>query len=592
MIHTDSSASSEQADRTGGELIIQTLKLQGVTHVFGYSGGAALPLFDAMSTVGNGMQLVATRHEQGASHMADGYARAGGAPGVTIVTSGPGATNTFTGIMTAQMDSIPTITITGQVPTHAIGTDAFQEARTTEMTRYITKSSQRIENGEQLIEATQNLFNTAISGRPGPVLMDVPKDISAAKIASPASNKTVPSREITEKSSFTASPLDQTLDAITRVATAWRKAKRPLILAGHGVLIADASALLTEIALKENTPVTTTLLGKGVFPETNSLSLGMLGMHGTAYANFAVMDADFVLAIGCRFDDRIIGDPKVFLKDAFVAHIDIDTKELGKTIQPTVSIQADAKQALQLLLAELEHTPPKARASWVKKIQTLKETYPLEYDDHALTMQQVIEAVWQKTKGNAIVSTDVGQHQMWAAQFWKTIRPNTWLSSGGAGTMGFGFPAAIGAQFAKPNETVIAFVGDGGFQMTLSELSTAVRYKLPIKIFVLDNNYLGMVRQWQELFYDNRESGVDMVDNPDFVALAKAYGAEGILIDSSKTLYTGIEQALDTTDCPTLIHVKVNRTDNVYPFIPAGAPYTAMLTKAPDTKLESPKGSS
>lgn len=563
---------------TGGEQIITTLREHDVTHVFGYVGGAALPLFDALATV-EGVELVATRHEQGAAHMADGFARASGRLGVAVVTSGPGAVNTFTGLMTAHMDSIPVAVISGQVPTHAIGTNAFQEAPVVAMAEHITKESVQADDPNKLGATVSDLIALATNGRPGGVLLDVPKDIGGA--AATASG-TAPIEYIPP------APDSQVVEAIM---DAWQKAERPVILAGHGVLIARAAERLLALAEATQTPVTTTLLGKGAFPESHPLSVGMLGMHGTAYANKTVLDADFIINIGSRFDDRIVGDPTVFGENAFIAHVDIDKNEIGKVITPDASIVSDAGLAISALHAAAQPDSP-SRHNWLAQVEQYKEQYPLQFEQGPeLTMQEVIQEVYQQTNGDAIATTDVGQHQMWAAQFWKVDRPDTWLSSGGAGTMGYGMPAAIGAQFARPNETVLAFVGDGGFQMTSHELATAVRHRLPIKVFVLDNAYLGMVRQWQEAFYDNRESGVEMSDNPDFAKLAEAYGAVGISIDSREQLADGVAEALAVTDGPTIIHVKVGKTDNVYPFIPAGAPYTAMRTGPSDAPLAKPTGS-
>jgi acetolactate synthase I/II/III large subunit len=370
---------------------------------------------------------------------------------------------------------------------------------------------------------------------------------------------------------------------------AWRQAKRPVILAGHGVLIAGASTELTHLAEQMDTPVTTTLLGKGALPETHRLSLGMLGMHGTAYATKALIECDFLLNIGSRFDDRIVGKPSEFCKDAFIAHIDIDPSELGKIITTNVAVAADAKAAIGALLAAKKLT---FHAKWNAKLDTYRRDFSLHYSNtHGLTMQHIIKTLHQLTGGKAIATTDVGQHQMWAAQFYTTNTPDTWLSSGGAGTMGYGFPAAIGAQLARPDKQVVAFVGDGGFQMTLCELATACIHKLPIKIVVLNNHYLGMIRQWQELFFDNKLSGADLIGNPDFVKLAEVYGAAGINITSAGETEARLKEALAINDRPVLINAEVAKTDNVFPMIPAGAPLTHIIIEPPTTQLDKPIGS-
>ena len=562
---------------TGAQAIIASCEQQGVTHIFGYPGGANIPMFDAL--IDSAIKLVLTRHEQGAVHMADGYARASGRVGLALVTSGPGATNAITGIMTAHMDSVPLVVVCGQTITANLGLDAFQEADVTGISYPVVKHSYLIKSTADIPRIMKEAFYLASTGRPGPVLIDVPKDVSSALFEP---DYTV---EMDLPGYRLVSGYDEA--AVECAASQLSTARKPLLLVGHGAIIAGAQAEVRRLAEKLRIPVVSTLLGKGCFPETHELSLGMLGMHGTAYANLAVKDCDLILSIGSRFDDRITGNVKTFCKDAKRIHIDIDPAERDRQVKVECFIHADAREAVAALVA-LSH--PADTAAWLAQVAAWKQEHALKYESDKLSARLVIDQMYQLTRGKAIVSTDVGQHQMWAAQFFRTDEGRDWLSSGGAGTMGYGFPAAIGAQLARPGETVVAIVGDGGFQMTECELSTAALQKTPVKILIIDNKYLGMVRQWQDIFFNNRLSGVAMENNPDFVKLAEAYGLKGFHISKVDEVRTILQAALDHPG-PCIIHAEVDQEENVFPMIPAGADYSAMLLERPQGQVEKPKGS-
>jgi len=551
---------------SGSEILLRCLLLEGVECVFGYPGGAVLYIYDAMHGNPDFNHLL-TRHEQGAIHAADGYARTTGQVGVCIATSGPGATNLVTGIATAYMDSVPLVIITGNVATTFIGTDAFQEADITGITMPITKHSYLVRDVKELPRIIHEAFHIANTGRKGPVLIDIPKDVSAhTAVFKPVEKVSIRGYNPTT---------DPNKLQVDKIIKAIEKAERPVILAGGGVVYANASEELIEFVNKTQIPITTTLLGLGGFPSAHELWMGMPGMHGTYTANMAIQNADLLISIGARFDDRVTMKLDGFAPKAKIAHIDVDPAEIGKNVNTAIPCVGDVKYVLQY--ANTKAKPANSKA-WIEEIQANKKAYPLKYKDseEVLKPQWVIEMINETTKGEAIVTTDVGQHQMWVAQYYKFNHPRAWVTSGGLGTMGFGFPSAIGAQMGNPDRLVVSINGDGGMQMCSQELAICAINKIPVKIVVINNQVLGMVRQWQEIIYDNRYSHIDLAGSPDFVKLAEAYGVKGLRATNKDEAHSAWKEAMET-DGPVLVEFVVEKHENVYPMVTQGKTIGEML---------------
>jgi acetolactate synthase-1/2/3 large subunit len=549
---------------TGAQILIECLKREGVEVMFGYPGGSVLPIFDKLYDAP--LRFILTRHEQGAAHAADGYARATGKAGVCLATSGPGATNLTTGIANAYMDSIPMVAITGQVKTFLIGNDAFQEADVTGVTRPITKHNYLVKDIKDLARIIREAFFIASTGRPGPVVVDIPVDIQQQDI------EFIWPEEVKIRGynpTYFGHP-----GQIKKAARLITQSKKPLIYAGGGIITSGASKELKDLAEKIQAPVTMTLMGLGGFPGTHPLSLGMLGMHGTAYANHATMESDLIIACAARFDDRVTGRLDAFAPTAKIIHIDIDPSSISKNVKVDVPIVGDAKNILGQLLEEITKAPD--TSEWLKTVDTWRKRHPLTYkDDGKIKPQYVIEQIYEVTKGDAIITTEVGQNQMWACQWYKYNYPRTFISSGGLGTMGFGFPAAMGAKLGCPGKEVFDIAGDGSIQMNIQELATCVCNKINVKVAILNNGYLGMVRQWQELFYKKRYS-YTCISGPDFVKLAESYGAVGIRVTKKEEVRPAIEKAL-SIDNTVFIDFHIEPEENVYPMVPAGEAINRMI---------------
>ena len=551
---------------TGAQILIESLKREGVEVMFGYPGGQVLPIFDKLYDAD--IKFILTRHEQGAAHAADGYARATGRVGVCIATSGPGATNLVTGIANAYMDSIPMVALTGQVKTFLIGNDAFQEADVTGITRPITKHNYLVKDAKDLSRIIREAFFIASTGRPGPVLVDIPSDVQLqeAEFIWP---------EIIDIRSYKPTLFGHP-GQIKKAARLISQSKKPIIYAGGGIISSGAYLVLRQLAEKILAPVTWTLMGIGGFPATHKLALGMLGMHGTAYANHAIMESDLIIAVGARFDDRVTGRIDVFAPGAKVIHIDIDPSSISKNIKVDVPIVGDAKNILQELLQQVKKNPD--TSEWLRRVEEWKKKHPLVYKKEGAKIkpQFVVEQIYELTHGDAVITTEVGQNQMWAAQWYQYTLPRTFISSGGLGTMGFGFPAAMGAKLGCPEKTVFDIAGDGSIQMNIQELATCVCNKINVKVAILNNGYLGMVRQWQELFYKKRYSHT-CITGPDFVKLADSYGALGLLVTKKEDVRPAIEKAIKT-DNVVFIDFRVEPEENVYPMVPAGEAINKMIS--------------
>lgn len=558
----------------GARILLECLSRLGIKEIFGYPGGAVIPIYDELYSFKDIKHYFA-RHEQGAVHEADGYARSTGKVGVCLATSGPGATNLVTGIMTAHMDSIPLLAITGQVTSTLLGKDAFQESDIVGITVPITKNNYLVQDIRELPRILKEAYYIASTGRPGPVLVDIPRDIQLEEIPYDEFKKLYEQEfELEGYNPVYEGHKGQIKTAIKMI----KDSKKPLIIAGAGILKGHAYDELKEFVDKTNIPVAMTLLGLGSFPANHELALGMIGMHGTTYANYAANEADLVIAAGMRFDDRVTGNPQKFLPNAKIIHIDIDPAEIGKNKLIDVPIVGDLKN----VLAELNEKVPKlSHTKWLDEVAKLKKKYSLTFrktEEDVLIPQEILFEINKLTKGEVIVATDVGQHQMWSAQFIKFNNPYSILTSGGAGTMGFGLPAAIGAQVANPDKKVLAIVGDGGFQMTFQELMMIKEYNLPVKIFIINNSYLGMVRQWQELFNDRRYSSVDLSHNPDFIKIGEAYGIKSIQLKTKKDLKKHLKKILESDEA-VLVECIVEKEENVYPMIPAGKDVSCIVGK-------------